>query len=61
MIQGLEDPHLVFLMKHLSLHWHLEMMAGFWQPEPVLVGWSSMMFVGSLSRSLYFELTVVQR
>jgi hypothetical protein len=28
MTQGLEDPHLAFPMRHLSRHWHLEMMAG---------------------------------
>lgn len=61
MILDLEDTHLVFHMKHLSLHWHLEMMAGCWQPELVPVGWYSMMFVESQSHSLYFELTIVQR
>ena len=61
MIPGLEGPHPVFHMKHLSLHWHLEMMAGYWQLELVLVGWCSMTFVENQSHSLYFELTVVQK
>lgn len=61
MIQGLEDPRLALPMRLLSLHWHLEMMVGYSQQEPVMVEWCSMMFVASHSLLLFFVLIVVQR
>lgn len=61
MTQGLEDPHLAFLTRHLSRHWHLEMMVGLLQLEQVVAGWYSMMFVESHNLLLFFMLTVVQR
>uniref|UniRef100_A0A2P2L555 Uncharacterized protein n=1 Tax=Rhizophora mucronata TaxID=61149 RepID=A0A2P2L555_RHIMU len=45
MIQGQEGPRLLLLMRCHSLHWHLEMMVGFWQLEPAMVVLYSMMFV----------------
>ncbi|PRQ38116.1 putative transcription factor WD40-like family [Rosa chinensis] len=35
--QGLGDIHLASSMRHLFLHWHLEMMVGYWQLEQVVV------------------------
>lgn len=61
MIQVLEDPHLTLLMRHLSRHWHLEMMVGCWQLEPVMVVWYSMMSVENHSLLLSCVLMVVQR
>lgn len=61
MTQGLEDPHLAFLMRHLSHHWHIETMVGLLQLEQVMAGWCSMMFVENHSLLLFFMLMVVQR
>lgn len=61
MTQGLEDPQLSFLMRHLSLHWHLKMMVGLWQLAPVTVELYSMIFGGNYSLLLFFVLIVVQR
>lgn len=61
MTQGLEDPQLAFLMRHLSRHWHLETMVGLLQLEQVMAGWYSMTFVENHNLLLFFMLIVVQR
>lgn len=61
MILDLEDHHLTFLMKHLSLHWPLEMMVGCWLLELAMAVWHSMMFVENRNLLLFFTLMVVLR
>ena len=60
-MQVREGLHIVFLMKPPFLHWHLEMMDGYWLLVLVMDEWFSMMFVGNLNLSLSFVLMVIQR
>lgn len=61
MTQVLEDPRLSFLMRHLSLHWHLEMMVGHWQLAPVMVECYSLIFGENYNLLLFFVRIVVRR